>query len=158
MKKLFRSMMPLTAVLGLIICAQLSVSGQEGKVDLSSIEGVWKTVVTPRICATGTPVGPTFPGILMFISGGTMTGTSTAVTSVYGSWAREPGLRRYSFATLSFRYDASGNLTGTRRIFQDVTLDDDGDSFVSSGGFQDRDNAGQLTMSGCSTSTGERFE
>ncbi|MEP6705301.1 MAG: hypothetical protein ABJB34_10900, partial [Acidobacteriota bacterium] len=142
MKTLFKSALPFMAVLGLLVCSQLSVAGQSEK---SGIDGVWQTVVTPRICATGAPVGITFPGILLFQKGGTMTGTSTAAASVYGLWDRESGARRYSFATLSFKYDAGGVLIGSRRIAQEVTLDQSGDTFVSSGGFQDFDPAGNPT-------------
>src|SRR5689334_22625907 len=82
--------------------------GQSDQRNVASLEGVWRTVVTPRNCANGNPVAPPFPGILMFSQGGTMTGTSTAVTSVYGLWSREAGARQYSFSSLSFKYDAAG--------------------------------------------------
>jgi hypothetical protein len=145
-----------TALLLVVGCTQVPASGQAG--GKYSIEGVWQTVVTPRICSNGNPVGPVFPGILMFENGGTMTGTSTAVTSVYGVWKRETGARQYSFASISQRYDAAGVLIGFRRITQNVTLDDTGATFTSSGGFQDSDVNGNTTMTGCSTSTGTRFE
>ncbi|MEP7149765.1 MAG: hypothetical protein ABI857_12875 [Acidobacteriota bacterium] len=157
MKKLNHWSSLLVVALSIVAVLQLSVAGQE-KSSSSSIEGVWRTAVTPRICSTGVPVGPVFPGILMFIKGGTMTGTSTAVTSVYGNWSKENRPRQYSFDSLSFRFDISGNLLGTRRITHDVTLDDSGNSMVSSGTFQDHDNAGNPTMSGCSTATGVRFQ
>lgn len=156
MKGTFKS---LPLFLGLFLffgCSQNAAVGQ-GE-ERASIEGVWQTVVTPRICATGVPVGPTFPGILLFAQGGTMTGTSTAAASVYGLWKREPGSREYSFATLSFRYDPAGNLVGTRRITQNVTADQSGSSFTSTGGFQDLDLSGNPVASGCSTATGTRFK
>jgi len=148
------------ALIGALILsagALILVFGQSRQRNASGIEGVWQTVVTPRVCTTGNPVGPTFPGILMFSQGGTMTGTSTAVTSVYGVWDREPGSRQYSFVTISLKYDA-GILVGSRRITQIVTLDASGNSFTSTGTFQDYDLAGNPTISGCSTSTGTRFE
>ncbi len=157
MKKLIHWSSPLVIAICIVAVLQLSVAGQE-KSASSSIEGVWRTTVTPRICTTGVPVGPVFPGILMFIKGGTMTGTSTAVTSVYGNWFRENGPRQYSFESLSFRFDGSGNLLGTRRITHDVTLDERGNLMTSSGTFHDHDNAGNPTMSGCSTATGVRFQ
>jgi hypothetical protein len=92
----------------------------------------------------------------MFDHNGTMTGTSTAVSTTYGLWRREPGARQYSFASISLKYDASGNSVGSRRISQNVTVDEN--SFTSSGTFQDYDNAGNPTISGCSTSTGTRFQ
>lgn len=152
MKKIISSSLSVAVIFGVLI---FSVTAQANR---AGIEGVWQTVVTPRICATGAPVGPTFPGILMFEKGGTLTGTSTAVTSGYGVWEKEPGALRYSFALLSFKYDAGGNLIGSRRISQDVTIDPSGDSLVTTGGFQDYDPSGNPTISGCSTATGVRFQ
>lgn len=158
MKRTLRSISLFASLLVLVGCSQLLVSGQSDQSNVKSIEGVWQTVVTPRICATGAPVGPTFPGVLMFDKGGTMTGTSTAVTSAYGVWNRETGPRQYFFTSISLKYDPSGNLVGSRRISQNVTLDDSGNTFVSTGGFQDYDVNGNPTISGCATSTGTRFE
>lgn len=158
MKKLVKVLGLFVGMVALVGCSQMFVAGQSDQKNGSSIDGVWKTVVTPRICATGAPVGPTFPGILLFEHNGTMTGTSTAVTSVYGVWHRESGARQYSFASISQRFDAAGTLIGTRRITQNVTLDESGNSFTSGGGFQDSDVNGNPTISGCSTATGTRFE
>lgn len=139
-------------------CSHSFVSAQGDEKNAPLLSGVWQTVVTPRICATGNPVGPTFPGILLFDQDGTMTGTSTAVSSVYGLWNRDAGRSQYSFASLSLKYDASGNLVGSRRISQNVTVDDSGDSFTSTGTFQDYDISGNSTISGCATATGTRFK
>ena len=158
MQRTFRSLSLVAAAFLLVGCSHLLVAGQSDQSNVKSLAGVWQTVVTPRICATGAAIGPTFPGILMFDKGGTMTGTSTAVTSTYGVWNREPGPHQYFFTSLSLKYDASGNLIGSRRISQNVTLDDSGSTFMSSGGFQDYDVNGNPTISGCSTSTGVRFE
>ena len=148
-------------VLGVAIlvgCSQMFVAGQSDSKDAATIEGVWKSVVTPRICATGAPAGPTFPGVLLFAKGGTVTGTSTAAASVYGLWKREAGLRQYSFATVSLRYDANGVVLGTRRISQNITVDDSGNAMTTDGGFQDFNLNGDQVLSGCSTATGARFE
>ena len=158
MKNIIRHISSLVMLVGLVVLFQSFALAQAEKSYVSSIEGVWRTVVTPRVCATGAPVGITFPGILLFEDGGTMTGTSTAVTSVYGLWSRGGGAREYTFSSLSFRYDAAGNLLGTRRIDQTVILGISGSSFTSSGTFQDHDLNGNLTSSGCATSTGTRFE
>lgn len=147
----------LLAVL-LVGCSHIFVSAQDDQKNPVSISGVWQTTVTPRICATGNPIGPTFPGILLFGQDGSLTGTSTAVTSAYGYWRRDAGRGQYSFAALSLKYDANGTFVGTRRISQNVTIDEDGNSFSSSGTFQDYDAAGSPTISGCATSTGARFQ
>ncbi|MEO8041574.1 MAG: hypothetical protein ABI646_03090 [Acidobacteriota bacterium] len=158
MKKVLNTMSLVIGILVLIGSAQLIVSGQSAEGNGATIEGVWQTVVTPRSCATGVPVAPTFPGILMFEKGGTMAGTSTAASSVYGIWGRQSGRRRFSFTTISLKYNPSGVLIGSRRISQNVTLDDSGDGFTSDGGFQDFDLNGASTISGCSSSVGTKFE
>jgi hypothetical protein len=94
----------------------------------------------------------------MFSNGGTMSGTSTAASSVYGIWSRENGPRQYAFATVSLRYDLTGNLIGTRKIHQSVVEDESGDTLTSSGGFQDFDLAGNQVAAGCSTATGTRYK
>ena len=83
MKTTLRLTAMIAGLLILMGCSQLFVSGQSDQGNVAGIDGVWQTVVTPRNCNTGDPLGPTFPGILMFNHDGTMTGTSTAVTSTY---------------------------------------------------------------------------
>jgi len=142
----------------LVGCSHLFVAGQIDQRNPGSIDGVWQTVVTPRNCNTGDPLGLTFPGILMFNHDGTITGTSTAVTSTYGIWHREAGAGQYSFTSLSLKYNTSGVFVGSRRITQNVTVDENRNRFTSDGGFQDLDAAGTQIASGCSTSTGSRFQ
>jgi hypothetical protein len=139
------------------IVTQLNVNGQDSNGNTPTITGVWQTVVTPKVC-NGPSAPVSFPGILLFSQDGTMTGTSTAVTSAYGTWRREPGAGSYSFKALSFRYDASQNLLGTRVIWQNATLTDSGDKMTTDGGFTDYDKTGAVVASGCSTATGTRFE
>ena len=160
MKHILRSLSILPLLLALFGCSHLLVAGQSDAKDRESRnpQGVWRTTVTPRICATGSPIGPIFPGILLFADEGTMTGTSTAAASVYGTWERASGHRQYSFATISLRFDPAGNLIGFRRISQNFTMDDSGNAFSSSGGFQDSDINGNPVATGCSTAVGTRFE
>ena len=158
MKTTLRSIGLLAVIVLLVGCSQSFVAAQNDQKTVPGLNGVWQIVVMPRICATGNPVGVTFPAVLLFNQDGTMTGTSTAVTSAYGNWHREPGRAAYSFATLSLKYDTAGTFIGSRRISQDVTIDETGNAFTSSGTFQDYDAAGNATISGCSTSTGSRFQ
>ncbi len=147
--------------LGLLILitgAQVFVSAQEGEKQGRSIVGTWQTSVTPRNCQTGNPVAPAFPGILTFNKGGTLTGTSTAVSSVYGVWERERGWQNYSFAFISLRYSPDGTFIGTQKVRQTVTLGADGNSFTSTGSAEIFDGNGNIIGTGCSTSTGTGFE
>ena len=146
-------------LLTLVAGTQFFVSGQSDEKNERrerSIEGTWRTSVTPRNCVTGVPVGPAFPGLLAFADGGTLTGTSTVAASVFGVWEREHG-GRYSFAFTNFRYNPSGVFIGTQTVRQTATLGG-GDDFTSTGTVEIFDINGNLIGSGCATSTGLRFE
>ena len=159
-------------ILGLLILAgsaQLLVSGQEvknGALEDStenfsssrSLIGTWQTFVTPRNCQTGEPVAPAFPGLLTFNEGGTLTGTSSAVSSVYGVWVRTHGRQNYSFAFISLRYSPTGAFIGTQKVRQTVRLEANGNAFTSTGSIDILDANGNTIGTGCSTSTGTRFE
>ena len=151
---------------------QLFASGQELKSESSpdsienfsvkrSIVGTWQTSVTARNCQTGAPVAPAFPGLLTFNQGGTLSGTSTAVTSVYGVWQRENGLQQYSFAFISLRYNANGMFIGTQKVRQTATfggIGASGNEFTTTGTSEVFDADGNLIATGCATSTGTRFD
>jgi hypothetical protein len=61
MKNIFRQITSLVLAAGLVVIFQSFAIAQSEKSDISGIEGVWRTVVTPRICANGAPI-TTFPG------------------------------------------------------------------------------------------------
>ena len=159
-------------ILGLLIIigsAQFFVSGQELKNESSedstenfsrnsSIVGAWQTSVTPRNCQTGVAVAPAFPGLLTFNEGGTLTGTSTAVSSVYGVWERMHGRRNYSFAFISLRYSPTGAFIGTQKVRQTAQLGVSGNNFTTTGSVEVFDANGNTIGTGCSTSIGTRFE
>ncbi len=161
-------------ILGLLMIigsAQFFVSGQEVKNESSGdstenfsrnrrIVGTWQTTVTPRNCQTGDPLlnVPAFPGLLTFNEGGTLTGTSTAVSSVYGVWERTRGKRNYSFAFISLRYSPTGTFIGTQIVRQTAELGASGNDFTSTGSVEILDANGNTVGTGCSTSTGTRFE
>ncbi len=156
-------------LLMLVGSTQFFVSGQEVKNESSEdstenfsrstgIVGTWQTIVTPRNCQTGVPVAPPFPGLLTFNKGGTLTGTSTAVSSVYGVWERTHGKRNYSFAFISLRYSPTGAFIGTQKVRQTAELGQGGNDYTSTGTVEILDANGNLIATGCSTSTGTRFE
>lgn len=145
------------AVLGILIGASASAFGQESERYSLSVQGTWKTSVTPLNCATGVPVAPAFPGILAFAEGGTMSGTSPAAPAVYGVWDRT-GLRHFTFAFTSQRYDSNGQYIGSQTVRQWGTMAFNGDDFASTGTTTIYDVNGVQVASGCAPSTGSRFE
>ncbi len=159
-------------IIGLLILvggARVFVFGQElrneSSPDLTKkltsnkrLVGTWQTAVTRRNCQTGDPVAPAFPGLLMFDEGGTLTGTSTAVSSAYGVWEPVHGGHNFSFAFISFRYSPTGTFIGTQKVRQTLEFGASGNDFTTTGSIEILDADGNTIGTGCSTSTGTRFE
>jgi hypothetical protein len=147
----------------LLASTQIFVSGQEsgnqGQRDEHSIQGTWRTIVTPVNCQTGVPVAPAFQGLLGFHEGGTLSGTgATVAPSAFGVWEREGGWQNYSFAFTNFRYNTSGVFIGSQTVRQTAKLGAGGDEFTTNGTVEIFDANGNLIGTGCSNSTGTRFE
>ena len=130
-----------------------------------SIEGVWRTAVTPRNCQTGLPLAPAFRGLFTFNEGGTMseygigTGQTPALRSPgHGIWEREQGWQDYSFKFTFLRYNASGVFIGSTKITATLELGESGDGFTTRSAIKVFDANDNLIGSGCATAVGTRFE
>lgn len=174
MKKVFLKIVG-AAALATLICAvfaQVLVSGQNTEKEQSeefiqnfgnrSIEGTWQTVITLRNCQTGAAVR-SFPAVLSFHQGGTLTGDSTVVspalkTGSYGVWERERGWQQYSFAFMFFVFNPDGTLAGSQKVRQFANLRADSNYFTTTGTVEISNANGNVIATGCSTSTGTRFE
>jgi len=158
------------AMMAAVIVTFSIASGQKAEEDQSSdssrasqrtIQGVWRTMVTPRNCQTGDPVAPSFPGLFTFHKGGTMSefGTAPALRSPgHGLWQREQGRRDFSFKFTFLRYNASGVFIGTQKITATLELGASGDEFATSSSVEVFDVNGNLVGMGCATAAGTRFE
>jgi len=162
------------AVITALIMTVSIVSGQKAQDEQSSessqasertIEGVWRTVVTPRNCQTGDPVAPPLRGLSTFNKGGTMSeygigpGSSPALRSPgHGVWQREHGLQDYSFAFTFYRYNASGVFIGSQKVTAALELGASGDEFTTSSAIEVFDANDHLIGTGCATAAGTRFE
>ena len=129
-----------------------------------TIEGVWRTAVTPRNCQTGDAI-LTLSGLFTFNQGGTMSeygigpGSSPALRSPgHGVWQSEHGWLNYSFAFTFYRYDASGVLLGSQKIRATLELGAGGDEFASRSAIEILDVNGAVIGTGCATAVGTRFE
>ncbi len=144
-----------------------------------TIEGVWRTVVTPRNCQTGAQVAPSIQGLFTFNKGGTMSeygistgqGQTPALRSPgHGVWER---LREheYSFKFIFYRYNASGVFLGTQIIRAALELGTSSNVFTNNAAISASRNvfttnsaveifdAGDnLIGTGCATAVGRRFE
>ena len=131
-----------------------------------TVEGVWRTVVTPRNCQTGEPLGPlVIRGLFTFHEGGTVSefgvapGSTPALRSPgHGVWQREHGWQDYSFAFIHNRYDATGAFLGTQTVRATLELDGSGDAIATQSTVQVFDANDALTATFCATAAGTRFE
>jgi len=167
------SLIALAAIAALTMTFSFA-SGQEAEENQSSdslsasqrtIQGVWRTMVTPRNCQTGEPVAPPIQGLFTFNKGGTMSeygigpGSSPALRSPgHGLWQREHGWRDHSFKFTFLRYDASGMFIGTQKITATLRLRARGDEFRTNSSVEAFDVNGNLVGMGCATAVGTRFE
>ena len=163
---------PCALISALIITASIA-SAQDAQSQPSSaastahertIQGVWRTVVTPRNCQTGQTF-PSLQGLFTFNQGGTMSeygigpGSSPALRSPgHGVWQREHGWQDYSFAFTYYRYDASGAFLGSQKVRATLELGAGGDEFASRSAIEILDVDGVVIGTGCATAVGTRFE
>ena len=138
-----------------VVSAQEGDSAAHGK----QIVGTWRVVVTQRDCNTGAELR-TFPALLAFAQGGTLTGATTAFPAALrgsdpGIWTHEGG-RNYRAVSEAFLFNPTGTLR--QRITQAIQLDQGGDSFTSDAGVEFFDTAGNLTLAGCATALATRME
>ena len=129
-----------------------------------TIQGVWRTVVTPRNCQTGDAI-LTLSGLFTFNQGGTMSeygigpGSSPALRSPgHGVWQREHGWQDYSFAFTYYRYNASGVFLGSQKVRAALELGASGDEFASRSVIEILDVNDNVIGTGCATAVGTRFE
>jgi hypothetical protein len=129
-----------------------SVSEESG----SSLEGVWKTVVTFRDCQTGTAQG-SFQALRTIAGGGTASETNPSFpTSGHGIWKRTSE-RRYTVALAFYTYEPNGDFGGNAKIKEYIRLSRDSNSYTSSSTFEFFDPSGNVVDSGCSTETATRL-
>jgi hypothetical protein len=125
------------------------------------IEGTWRVNVTQRNCQTGA-VLRTFPAMLTFAQGGTLTGTTTAFPPSsrgpdHGVWSHAGGLR-YAAVSEAFHFNPAGAWVSTQRITQAIQLGPDGDIFTSDASVEFFDTLGNTTATGCATAVATRME
>jgi hypothetical protein len=152
----------LLVVIALCFVFTLSSSGKQEYSGLrgGKIEGTWRVQVTLRNCQTGAEIR-TFPAMLSFGNGGTLTGTSTVLPPAsrggdFGQWEYN-GRRNYSAVSEAFIYNG-GLWSQTQRITQSITLGQDADSLTSDAHTEFFDTSGNLLSSGCATAVATRME
>ena len=158
------SALPGTASIGFAQDDKNGQSSATAQANARTVQGVWRTVVTPQNCQTGQSF-PSLQGLFTFNQGGTMSeygigpGSSPALRSPgHGVWQREHGWQDYSFAFTYYRYDASGVFLGSQKVSATLELGASGDDFASRSAIEVLDVNGAVLATGCATAVGTRFE
>jgi hypothetical protein len=121
------------------------------------LEGTWRVQVTLRVCQTGAEIR-TFPTLVTFAQGGTMTETTSAPRGPgHGVWTRKGG-HAYGAVFEAFTFNPAGVWTGTQRVTQSAELGDDPDTFNAHASSELFDAGGALLQTDCSTAVGRRLE
>lgn len=157
---------PLLAAAAILIAGQTSSAGaRESAGYATRIEGVWNARVNITNCLPGNDPGnvifASFDAMNIFARDGVFHDTNSASpggqSEHFGYW-RHLRRRHYEFAMRFFLFDAAGVSTGWRIVRHTVVLSPSGQSFTSRGTAETFDNNGLLLSTGCSTSTGLRFD
>jgi hypothetical protein len=125
------------------------------------IDGTWRVQVTLRNCQSGAELR-TFPAILTFANGGTLTGTSTVLSPGlrspdHGIWEHTGG-QNYRAVDEAFIFNPAGVWVSTQRLTQSIELAGKADSFTSNANTEFFDTAGNVTATGCATAVAARME
>lgn len=137
----------------------------------NSLLGTWQVQVTQVDCQSGAPLGPSFPSLLTFAIGGTMTEDTSNPGFAAGQRGDGQGLWHYragntygarSVAFIKFTTppDSSthnpGFNQGQQTITQTITLIDH-DDWTSTAAISFTDTTGAVYRKGCAMATAKRF-
>jgi hypothetical protein len=156
----------------LIVIAALTVAfsfasaqAPERTMSERTIQGAWRTMVTPVNCQTGDPLGPPFAGLFTFNTGGTMSeygigpGSSPALRSPgHGVWQHELSWQNYSYTFTFYRYNSSGVFIGSQKVTSALELGESGDEFTTHSVVEILDANGNVIATFCAMAAGTRFE
>jgi hypothetical protein len=127
------------------------------------LEGTWLIHLTPRDCATNT-AGPTFPALLTFARGGTMTETTASPafqpsqrSPGHGTWRKTAAGTYLTHDEAFILFSGGPFAAGMQIISHTITLSRDGNSFGSVATSQYYDTAANpLGPTNCATALGVR--
>lgn len=125
------------------------------------LEGTWRVQVTIRVCQTGAEIR-TFPSLVTFVRGGTMTEASSGASPAlrgpgHGIWEHTGG---HTFRAVfeAFTFNSAGLWSGTQKVTQTVEVGHGGDVFNANASNEIFDANGTLLVLGCSTAIGHRLD
>jgi hypothetical protein len=126
------------------------------------LEGTWKARITLRNCVTGEAMAPSFPAMVSFARGGTMTTADGGLSPAqrgpgHGSW-RHTGSHTYRAVSEAFLFAPTGAMVGTQRLSQDIELGPNRDEFYSNVSAAILAPDGTQIAAGCASSEGQRLQ
>jgi hypothetical protein len=149
--------------LAVVLLATSGLNAQEGNSESQGgrLEGTWRLQVSVKDCQTGV-VQRTFPALLAFAKGGTLTVTTggqppALFTPGIGVW-RHTGGHIYSAVFEAFAFNPAGVWIAIHRFTRVIELDRNGDDFTDTIKLEILDTSGNLIAPGCGSSTARRFE
>ena len=130
-----------------------------------TIQGAWRTMVTPVNCQTGDPLGSPFQGLFTFDKGGTMSeygigpGGSPALRSPgHGVLQHEESWQDYSYTFTFYRYNSRGVFIGSQKVTSALELGESGDEFTTHSAAEILDANDNVIATFCAMAAGTRFE
>jgi len=146
---------------GMIPAIPAVVATAHSEEQAGKLEGTWRVQVTIRDCQSGAALR-TFPALLTFAQGGTLTETTTGFspalrTPGHGFW-QHTGDHSYSAVSEAFLFNQIGIWTATQRLTQSIEIADNPDELTSTATNEIFDTSGNLLMAGCATAVASRLQ
>jgi len=134
---------------------------QTSESQAGKLEGTWRVQVTIRDCQSGAALR-TFPAMLTFAQGGTLTETTTGFPPAlrspgHGVWEKIGG-HNYRAVSEAFLFNPANSWTGTQRLSQIIEIGSEPDGFKSTATNEIFDINGNLIVTGCATAVGDYLE
>jgi len=155
------------AVAAMFIAASgYSAAAQSTNSDARRIEGTWNVTVTPNDC-NGHQIAPSFPALLTFAHGGTLTGSGMPsfilprqTSPAYGIWSSTGG-HTFTSSSLGF-ITLNGAVVATQKlILKTIVIGDNPDQWAVDDAvseFRDPNDPSHILFSNCASGVAQRFE
>jgi len=141
----------------LLTSADEAAAGKASK----KLEGTWAVQVTIHDCQSGADLR-TFPALLTFAQGGTLTETTAgfppaARTPGHGFWRFTSG-NAFAATSMAFLFGPDGTQTGMQTLTQAIEFGDDPDTFTSTASSTITDPNGNQIAATCATAVAHRVK
>ena len=137
-----------------------AAQSEESESHAKGLQGTWRVQLTVRDCQTNVALR-TFPALFTFAKGGTLSVTTAGQlpalsTTGLGVWRHTDG-HAYSAVSEAFVFSTAGVWTQTHRLTRAIEVGNNEDEFTDTVALQIFDTNGNVIVTGCATSVGNRF-